>query len=109
MSASSVDLFEALPDPAAILAADGTLTRANSAFREVFRQAIGPQRPPWGRVSPPPFQNGTRRFDASSPDGRRYEWIETLLPDGAHLVVARDVTRHVRASESASRAKTILF
>jgi signal transduction histidine kinase/DNA-binding response OmpR family regulator len=103
------DAFDALPDPVAILSADGALVRANPAFRGAFRQWIGPQRPPWGRVQPPPFQNGERRFDAPAPDGRRFEWIDRVLPDGARIVVARDVTRHADAAEEALRSKTTLF
>jgi len=107
--AQAFDAFEALPDPIAILAADGSLLRANPAFSATFRQWIGPQRPPWGRVQPPEFKNGERRFDAPAPDGRRFEWIERRLPDGARLVSARDITRHVRAAEEALHAKTTLF
>lgn len=108
-AAHAFDAFDALPDPLALLAADGSLLRANPAFRAAFRHWIGPQRPPWGRVQPPPLQNGERRFDAPAPDGRRFEWIERVLPDGAHLVAARDITRHVDAAENALRAKTTLF
>jgi len=103
------DAFDALPDPAALLAADGALLRSNPAFRATFRHGIGPQRPPWGRAPAPEFVNGERRFDAPAPDGRRFEWAERVLPDGAHLVVARDITRHVQAAEDALRAKTTLF
>jgi len=103
------DAFDALPDPAAILAADGALLRANPAFRAAFRYTIGPHRPPWGRVQPPEFEKNERRFDAPAPDGRRFEWIERRLPDGASLVTARDITRHVQAAEEALRAKTTLF
>jgi len=108
-AAQAFDAFDALSDPAAILAVDGALLRANSAFRAVFRQWIGPQRPPWGRVQPPAFQEGERRFDAPAPDGRRFEWVERILPDGARLAVARDVTRHTAAADEALRAKTTLF
>ena len=103
------DAFDALPDPTAILAADGSLLRANPAFRAAIRHCVGPQRAPWGRANAPPFENGERRFDAPTPDGRRFEWIERLLPDGSHLVVARDITRHVAAAEDALRGKTTLF
>ncbi len=103
------DAFDMLPDPVAILAPDGTLLRANPAFRETIRHWVGPQRPPWGRVQTPDRENGERRFDAPTPDGRRFEWIERILPDGAHLVVARDITRHVLAAEDALRSKTTLF
>src|SRR5688572_25373399 len=103
------DAFDALPDPSAILAADGALLRANPAFRATFRHWIGPQRPPWGRVQPPPFQGDVRRFDAPAPDGRRFEWAERRLPDGARLVIARDVTQHAQAAEEVMRAKTVLF
>lgn len=103
------DAFDALPDPVAILASDGTLLRANPAFRAAFRQWIGPRRAPWGRTEPPPFKDGERRFDAPAPDGRHFEWIERLLPDGARLIVARDITRHARAADEALRAKTTLF
>lgn len=103
------DAFDALPDPVAILAADGALLRANPVFRATFRHWIGPQRPPWGRTQAPEFKNGERRFDAPAPDGRQFEWVERLLPDGASLVIARDITRHVRAAEDALRAKTTLF
>jgi CheY-like chemotaxis protein len=50
-----------------------------------------------------------RRFDATAPDGRHFEWVERQQADGVRLVVARDVTRHVRAAEDALRAKTTLF
>jgi len=103
------DAFELMPDPVAILAADGSLVRANPAFRDTFRHWIGPNRPPWGRAATPDFENGERRFDAPAPDGRRFEWVERVLPDGASLAVARDITRHVRAAEDALRAKTTLF
>ncbi len=103
------DPFDALPDPAAILAADGAMLRANPAFRAVFRHWIGPQRPPWGRGTPPPLVNGERRFVAPAPDGRRFEWSERVLADGARYVVARDITAHVQAAEDALRAKTTLF
>jgi signal transduction histidine kinase/DNA-binding response OmpR family regulator len=103
------DAFDALPDPVAILAADGALLRANPAFRATFRHWVGPQRPPWGRAPTPEFANGERRFDAPAPDGRQFEWAERLLADGARLVIARDITRHVRAAEDALRSKTTLF
>jgi signal transduction histidine kinase/DNA-binding response OmpR family regulator len=103
------DAFDALPDPAAILAADGALVRANAAFRATIRHWVGPQRPPWGRAQAPAFENGERRFEAPMPDGRRLEWVERVLADGARLVVARDITPHVRAAEDALRAKTTLF
>jgi signal transduction histidine kinase/DNA-binding response OmpR family regulator len=103
------DALDALPDPVAILAADGSLLRANPAFRAAIRHWVGPQRPPWGRAPTPEFETGERRFDAPTPDGRRFEWIERVLPDGARLVVARDITRHVVAAEEALRSKTTLF
>ncbi|MGE0596344.1 MAG: response regulator [Hyphomonadaceae bacterium] len=108
-AAYAFDAFDALPDPIVILAADGALVRANPAFRQAFKQWIGPQRPPWGRVQPPPFAEGVRRFDAAAPDGRRFEWVERMLPGGERLAVARDISRHVSAAEEASRAKTTLF
>ncbi|WP_395647191.1 response regulator [Terricaulis sp.] len=107
--AHAFDAFDALPDPTAILAADGALVRANPAFRATFKQWIGPQRPPWGRVSPPPFEGDVRCFDATAPDGRRFEWLEKRLAGGATLAIARDITRHVRTAEDAARAKTTLF
>ncbi len=108
-AAHAFDAFEALPDPVAILAADGALLRANPVFRATFKHWIGPQRPPWGRATPPAFTDGERRFDAPAPDGRRFEWVERVLPDGVRLVIARDITRHVAAAEDALRAKTTLF
>jgi signal transduction histidine kinase/DNA-binding response OmpR family regulator len=108
-AAYGFDAFEAFPDPTALLAADGALLRANPAFRAAFRHWIGPLRPPWGRIKPPEFDGEMRRFEAPAPDGRRFEWAERRLPDGVSLVVARDITNHVRASEEASRAKTTLF
>ncbi len=107
--APAYDVFDALPDPAAILAADGSLLRANPAFRTAFRHEVGPQRPPWGRAPAPPLHGGERRFEAAAPDGRRFEWAERVLPDGSRLLLARDVTRHVLAAENAMRAKTVLF
>ncbi|MBC7769624.1 MAG: response regulator [Phycisphaerales bacterium] len=108
-AAYAFDAFDMLPDPVALLAADGALLRANPVFRDTFRQGIGPQRPPWGRAQPPEFRQGERRFEAPAPDGRRFEWAERILPDGARLVIARDITRHVQAAEDALRAKTTLF
>jgi signal transduction histidine kinase/CheY-like chemotaxis protein len=108
-AAQAFDAFDSLPDPAAILAADGSLLRANPAFRQAFKQWIGPQRPPWGRVQPPAFTDGLRRFDAPAPDGRQFEWVERALPAGDRLAVARDITRHAEAAEQSSRAKTTLF
>lgn len=107
--ALAFDAFDALPSPAAILAADGALLRANPAFRAAIKHWVGPQRPPWGRAPAPVFENGERRFEAPTPDGRRFEWVERQLPDGATLVIAHDITRHVRAAEDALRAKTTLF
>lgn len=101
--------FDAAPDPMATLAADGSLTWANAAFRAAFRHAIGPKRPVWGRTLPPPFQNGVRRFEAASPDGRRFEWTQQVLASGGSLLVARDVTARIAAAEDAARAKTLLF
>ncbi|HYD89625.1 MAG TPA: response regulator [Vitreimonas sp.] len=108
-AAYAFDAFEAMPDPVALLAADGALLRANAPFRDTFRHWIGPQRPPWGRVQAPEFVKGERRFEAPAPDGRRFEWAERVLPDGARLAIARDITRHVEAAEDALRAKTTLF
>ena len=108
-AALSLDPFDALPDPAALLAADGSLLRANPAFRATFRHWIGPQRPPWGRTQPPEIIKGERRFVAPSPDGRRFEWAERVLQGGDRLVIARDITRHAEAAEDALRAKTTLF
>jgi signal transduction histidine kinase/DNA-binding response OmpR family regulator len=108
-AALAFDAFDVLPDPVAVLAADGALLRANAAFRATFRQWIGPQRPPWGRIQPPAFANGERRFVAPAPDGRRFEWVERVLNDGARLVLAHDISSHVRAAEEALRAKTTLF
>jgi signal transduction histidine kinase/CheY-like chemotaxis protein len=107
--AHEIDALDALPDAAAILAADGTLLRQNQAFAESFRHAIGPQRPPWGRAAPPPFKALQRRFEAPAPDGRRFEWAERVLPNGSRLVIARDVTRHAHAIDQAMRAKTTFF
>jgi signal transduction histidine kinase/CheY-like chemotaxis protein len=108
-AAQAFDAFDALPAPAAILAADGSLVRANPAFRETIKHWVGPQRPPWGRAPAPAFENGERRIEAPTPDGRRFEWVERLLDDGARLIIAYDITRHVRAAEDALRAKTTLF
>jgi signal transduction histidine kinase/DNA-binding response OmpR family regulator len=107
--AKPFDPFDALPDPAAILAADGTLLRANPAFRATFRHWIGPERTPWGRAQPPPFVSGQRRFEAPFPDGRRFEWGERVLADGVRVAIARDVTKSTLASEELMRAKTALF
>ncbi len=108
--AAALDLFEHSPDPAILLGADGARLRANAAFRQAFPHAAAAAgRPPWGRFTPPPFEKGERRFEAAAPDGRRYEWRETLLKDGVRLAVARDVTERAEAADAASRAKTMLF
>ncbi len=105
----SIDAFEHAPDPMAVLEADGALRGANAAFRAAFRQGIGPSRAPWGRVTPPPFANGERVFDAPSPDGRLFEWRERLAPDGGRIIAARDVSERARAAAETTRAKTLLF
>jgi signal transduction histidine kinase/DNA-binding response OmpR family regulator len=104
-----IDAFEAAPDPAAHLAPDGAVLDANAAFRAIFRHAVGAARPPWGRLQPPPFGGGLRRFEAPAPDGRVYEWAERRLADGSRIAIARDVTERVRAAAEADRAKTVLF
>ena len=103
------DGFEALADPTVLLSPDGEPLAANAAFRAVFRQAVSALRPPWGRVEPPAFVAGRRIFDAPSPDGRRWEWAESQLPDGRRVASARDVSERVRAAEETTRAKTLLF
>ena len=80
------DVFDALPDPAAILASDGVLLRANAAFRRAFKHLVGPHRPPWGRHPAPVAENGVRRFDAPAPDGhdrpkRRHPHRSGLPPE----------------------------
>lgn len=110
MADAAPDLFELSPDPACLLASDGALLRANAAFRALFRHAIGPRRPPWGRVKPPAFRNeGARCFEAPAPDGRLLEWREHQLPDGSRLAAARDVSTRAAAAEEAARAKTLMF
>lgn len=106
---AAFDPFEQAPDPMVLFAPDGAVLRANSAFRAIFRHWIGPNRAPWGRVEPPPFRDGVRRFDAAAPDGRRLEWSEREMPDGARLAIARDVTQRAASSDEAARAKTVLF
>jgi signal transduction histidine kinase/CheY-like chemotaxis protein len=103
------DLFDLSPDPAILLGPDGARLRANRAFARAFPHAVSGARPPWGRVSPPAFVDGERRFEAAAPDGRRYEWRETRLADGSSLAVARDVSERVEAADTAARAKTMLF
>lgn len=107
--AFDVDAFESAPDPAAHLAPDGVVLKANAAFRAAFRHVIGARRPPWGRTEPPPFTGGVRRFDAPAPDGRLYEWVERRLLDGSRIAIARDVTERAEAAADADRAKTLLF
>lgn len=109
MVALHMDLFEHLPDPACILDGAGDLLRANAAFTATFRQMVSPRRPPWGRVRPPAFAGGERRFDAPAPDGRLLEWHERYLPDGNRLAIARDVSLRAGAAEEAARAKTLVF
>jgi signal transduction histidine kinase/CheY-like chemotaxis protein len=103
------DAFEHAPDPGAHLAADGTVLSANAAFRATFRHVLGSRRPPWGRIEPPPFVAGVRRFDAPAPDGRLYEWAERRLLDGTRIAFARDVSERAEAARDADRAKTLLF
>jgi signal transduction histidine kinase/CheY-like chemotaxis protein len=103
------DLFENLPDPAIHLAAHGAPLASNAAFRNLVRHAVTAARPPWGRATPPPFDNGRRRFEARAPDGTLIEWSETLLADGTTVAIGRDVTRWAEAADSTSRAKTTLF
>ncbi|MDX2237594.1 MAG: response regulator [Hyphomonadaceae bacterium] len=107
--ARELDLFDLAPDAMAHLDAEGGVIRANAAFRAVFRHAITPSRPPWGRIAAPPFRRGQRRFDAAAPDGRIYEWLDRRLPDGTRLIVAREVTDRVTAAKEVSAAKTRLF
>ncbi len=93
----------------AALGPDGAVAWANAAFRAVYRHAIGPGRAPWGRVTPPPFHEGVRRFEASAPDGRRFEWSQRLLAGGLSLIVARDVSARITVAEESARAKSLLF
>ncbi len=109
MDAAGLDLFDLTPDPAVLLAPDGSRLRANAAFRALFPHALYGVRPPWGRAQPPDFVDGERVFEASAPDGRRYEWRERRLADGARIASARDVTTRVQAAEQAARARTTLF
>lgn len=109
LSATDADLFDAAPDPMALLAADGALIRANAAFRAVFRQDIGPRRAPWGRVAPPPFEGDVRSFEAPAPDGRLFEWRERRLANGMRIASARDVAARAAAVAETARAKTLLF
>lgn len=102
-------LFDAAPDPMAVFAADGTLLRANVAFRAVFRQEISPRRAPWGRVAPPPFAGDVRSFEAPAPDGRLFEWRERRLANGQRIASARDVAARAAAAAETTRAKTLLF
>lgn len=106
----STDLFERAPDPACLLDAEGGLLRANAAFRARFKHRVSARRPPWGRVQPGPFDAaGERRFEASTPDGRLFEWSERLLESGLRLACARDVTDRAAASAEAARAKSLMF
>jgi signal transduction histidine kinase/CheY-like chemotaxis protein len=100
---------DAAPDPIALMAPDGAVLAANAAFRAAFRFAVGPARPPWGRVAPPPFEEGGRIFEAPAPDGRAFEWRERLLQDGRRVACARDVTARTVEAATAGRAKTALF
>jgi signal transduction histidine kinase/CheY-like chemotaxis protein len=101
--------FAAAPDPMAKLNAEGGVVWSNAAFQGVFRHAIGPRRAPWGRFSPPSFADGKRVFEAPTPDGRRFEWSQRVLPCGGSFLVARDVTARIAAEAEATRAKALLF
>ncbi|MEJ0022711.1 MAG: ATP-binding protein [Alphaproteobacteria bacterium] len=105
----AADLFESLPDPAIVLAADGVRLRINAAFRTAFPLAAASGRPPWGRVQPPPFIDGERLFEAAAPDGRVFEWRERNGPDGLRLAIGRDVSARAVAADQAARARTTLF
>lgn len=107
--ADAADLFEDLPDPAMLSGADGARLRINAAFRKAFPHAAVSARPPWGRVQPPVFLDGQRSFEAAAPDGRRFEWRERILPDGARLAVARDISIRAEAADQAARGRTTLF
>jgi signal transduction histidine kinase len=108
-AAPALDPFDLSPDPIVLFGPDGTRLRANAAFAKTFPHALSGARPPWGRTTPPPFSDGERCFEAAAPDGRRYEWRERLLPNGARIAVARDVSARAEAAEQAARAKTVLF
>jgi signal transduction histidine kinase/CheY-like chemotaxis protein len=103
------DPFDAAPDPMVVLGPDGAVLRANAAFSDTFRHPVSAKRPPWGRIAPPDFVDGMRRFDASAPDGRRFEWLERQVAGGARIAVARDVTDKAEAMAETARAKTLLF
>ena len=106
---AEIDLFEHAPDPAILMDSAGARLKANAAFRHAFPHALSGARPAWGRVKVPDFVDGARSFEAKAPDGRRYEWRETILPNGTRLAIARDVSDRVDAAETAARAKTMLF
>jgi signal transduction histidine kinase/CheY-like chemotaxis protein len=103
------DLFLDLPDPAILLDQAGAPLRANAAFQKAFKHRISPQRPPWGRVTPPPFDEDLRVFDAAAPDGRLYQWRERQFSDGKRLALARDITERARAEAETAKAKSLLF
>ena len=96
-------------DPVVMFGRSGVVEWSNPAFQAIFRHAISSSRPPWGRVSPPAFVEGARRFEASTPNGRLLEWSQTLLPDGRSVAVGRDITERVAAAAEVGRAKTLLF
>lgn len=104
-----VAAFDAAPDPMAMFTPDGVVLYTNAAFRALFRFVVTPTRPPWGRVTPPPFEGADRQFEAAAPDGCIYEWRERRLPDGRRIASARDVTARIAAAAGADRAKTSLF
>ena len=91
----SIDAFEDAPDPAVLLGPSGAIQQANAAFRAAFPHAVGARRQPWGRIEPPPFVDGRRRFEAPAPDGRLYEWAERRLSDGSSIAFARDANAKV--------------
>jgi signal transduction histidine kinase/ActR/RegA family two-component response regulator len=103
------DAFDRHPDPLVLFDKAGAVLKANAAFRGVFRQSIGPNRAPWGRVTPPDFTHGRRRFDAPAPDGKLYEWHEVQFDNGHRLASARDVSARADQANALARAKTVLF
>ena len=102
--ASVFDVFDALPDPAAILASDGVLLRANAAFRRAFKHLVGPHRPE-GKLPLPRFDLETRDLAATAMEILTRDAMACLCAENLLAGLRGDPLPHWVNPEAANRRK----
>lgn len=112
---SSPDLIEGLPDPVALIGADGATLAVNQPFIAAFRD-VAPQFSTAGdffallslHADVVPRPHGPGPVSASGADGRRWLVGERLLADGGRLVWWRDITDQRRTADDLYAATLML-